>query len=177
MFGSMRKRIPSKVLVAADAPFCVITGKLVFGSRCMFQICSSAQSRKVIKSVAAGLPTAADVGRDVPVNAAVPAMLGEVIVGELASTNEPDPVSSVTAAARLALVGVARKVATPLPRPATPVEIGSPVALVRVPDDGVPSAPPDKSKVPLASGKVIVRFAVIVVVSVIVPVTKPGNNL
>jgi hypothetical protein len=100
------------------------------------------RSFRVIKSVAAGLPVAADVGLLVPVNCAVPAILGDVSVGELASTKPPLPVSSVTAAARLAEVGVARKVAMPEPRPDTPVEIGSPVALVRVILLGVPAAPP-----------------------------------
>jgi hypothetical protein len=52
------------------------------------------------------------------------------------------PVSSVTAEIRFADDGVARNVATPVPRPDTPVEIGRPVALVRVPLDGVPRAPP-----------------------------------
>jgi len=45
------------------------------------------------------------------------------------------------AEARLADDGVAKKVATLEPRPETPVEIGKPVALVRVPEDGVPKAP------------------------------------
>jgi hypothetical protein len=40
----------------------------------------------------------------------------------------------------LALEGVAKNVATPVPRPETPVEIGRPVQLVSVPDVGVPSA-------------------------------------
>lgn len=35
-----------------------------------------------------------------------------------------------------------RALATPVPSPLTPVEIGRPVALVRVPEDGVPKAPP-----------------------------------
>ena len=56
----------------------------------------------------------------------------------MANTKSPEPVSSVTAAARLALDGVARKVATPVPSPDTPVDIGRPVQLVRVPADGVP---------------------------------------
>ena len=64
---------------------------------------------------------------------------GVVNVGLVPNTNAPDPVSPVTAAARLALLGVARNVATPVPRPETPVETGSPVQLVRVPLDGVPS--------------------------------------
>ncbi len=38
----------------------------------------------------------------------------------------------------LALDGVARNVATPVPRPDTPVAIGRPVAFVRVADVGVP---------------------------------------
>jgi hypothetical protein len=45
---------------------------------------------------------------------------------------------SVTDAIRFADVGVARSVPTPVPSPETPVEIGSPVQLVRVPLDGVP---------------------------------------
>ena len=65
---------------------------------------------------------------------------GVVSVGEVANTNSPLPVSSVTALARLALDGVANAVATPVPRPETPVLIGSPVQLVSVPLDGVPSA-------------------------------------
>jgi hypothetical protein len=48
------------------------------------------------------------------------------------------PVSSVKAAIRFALLGVAKKVATPVPRPDTPLAIGSPVALVRVALVGVP---------------------------------------
>jgi hypothetical protein len=63
---------------------------------------------------------------------------GVTNVGLVAKTNEPVPVSSVTAEIRLALDGVARKVATPVPRPETPVLIGKPVALVKVPLVGVP---------------------------------------
>ena len=61
-------------------------------------------------------------------------------VGLVAKTRGPDPVSSVTADARFADDGVAKNVATPVPRPLTPVLIGSPVALVSVAEDGVPSA-------------------------------------
>ena len=64
--------------------------------------------------------------------------VGVVRVGEVAKTARPEPVSSVIALARLALLGVARKVATPAPRPLTPVLIGRPVVLVRVPLVGVP---------------------------------------
>jgi hypothetical protein len=63
---------------------------------------------------------------------------GVTSVGLVANTRAPDPVSSVTAAARFVELGVAKKVATPVPKPATPVAIGKPVALVRVAADGVP---------------------------------------
>lgn len=65
---------------------------------------------------------------------------GVTRVGEVAKTTAPVPVSPVTAAAKLAVEGVAKNVATPVPNPDTPVEIGNPVQLVRVPLDGVPSA-------------------------------------
>ena len=61
-----------------------------------------------------------------------------VRVGLVAKTASPDPVSSVNAAAKFADDGVARKVATFVPRPETPVETGSPVQLVSVPLEGVP---------------------------------------
>jgi len=78
---------------------------------------------------------------------------GVTKVGLVASTKEPVPVSSVTAAARFALDGVPRNVATPVPSevipvpplatgrvPVTPVVKGNPVALVSTPDTGVPRA-------------------------------------
>jgi len=64
--------------------------------------------------------------------------IGVTSVGEVAKTAEPDPVSSVSAAAKFALDGVARNVATLVPRPDTPVAIGKPVQDVRVPELGVP---------------------------------------
>jgi hypothetical protein len=67
---------------------------------------------------------------------------GVTNVGLLENTTEPVPVSSVTAAARLAEEGVAKNVATPVPKPLMPVETGSPVALVRVAELGVPKTPP-----------------------------------
>ena len=63
---------------------------------------------------------------------------GVTNVGLVANTNAPDPVSSVTAEIRLALDGVARKVATPVPSPLIPVLTGNPVQLVSVPLVGVP---------------------------------------
>lgn len=65
---------------------------------------------------------------------------GVVSVGEVAKTKSPVPVSFVTAAARLALVAVPKKVAMFAANPETPVLIGRPVQLVSVPLDGVPSA-------------------------------------
>jgi len=59
--------------------------------------------------------------------------------GVLANTKAPLPVSSVTADAKLADDEVARNVATLAARPETPVEIGNPVQLVRVPEPGVPN--------------------------------------
>src|SRR3989344_5672484 len=61
-----------------------------------------------------------------------------VKVGEALNTKFPVPVVPVTADARLAAVGVPRKVATPVPSPEIPVETGRPVALVRVAADGGP---------------------------------------
>jgi hypothetical protein len=65
--------------------------------------------------------------------------IGVTNVGLVANTLAPVPVSSVSAAARLELDGVARKVATLAARPEIPVETGSPVQFVRVPDCGVPN--------------------------------------
>jgi hypothetical protein len=92
---------------------------------------------------------------------------GVTSVGDVANTKEPVPVSSVTAAARLALEGVARNVATPVARPDTPVEIGRPVAFVRVPEVGVPRAgvtkvglvANTKAPVPVSSVTAEIRFA------------------
>lgn len=72
--------------------------------------------------------------------AAVGAVGTPVNAGETENTAEPVPVSSVSAAAKLALDGVAKNVATPVPKPETPVETGRPVQLVNVPEEGVPSA-------------------------------------
>jgi len=64
---------------------------------------------------------------------------GVTRVGVLANTLAPVPVSSVSAAAKLADEGVAKNAATFAAKPDTPVEIGRPVQLVRVPDVGVPN--------------------------------------
>jgi hypothetical protein len=65
---------------------------------------------------------------------------GVTKVGLVANTKAPLPVSSVTAEAKLADDGVPKKVAIPVPKPLTPVDIGNPVAFVKVPEAGVPNA-------------------------------------
>ena len=55
---------------------------------------------------------------------------GVTNVGELAKTKAPEPVSSVTAEAKLAELGVPRKVATPVPKDVIPVP---PLATGKVP--------------------------------------------
>jgi hypothetical protein len=65
---------------------------------------------------------------------------GVTRVGLVANTKEPVPVSSVTAEIKLADDGVPKKVATPVPKPLTPVDIGRPVKLVATPEAGVPNA-------------------------------------
>ena len=65
---------------------------------------------------------------------------GVTKVGLLANTKAPVPVSSDTAVRRFADDGVAKKVATPVPRPLMPVATGKPVAFVKVTAEGVPKA-------------------------------------
>ena len=65
--------------------------------------------------------------------------LGVTKVGLVANTNEPVPVSSVTAARKLVDEGVPKNVAMPVPKPATPVLIGRPVALIKSAWPTVPS--------------------------------------
>ena len=65
---------------------------------------------------------------------------GVISVGLLANTKAPVPVSSVTAASKLALDGVPKKVATPVPKPEIPVDKGKPVAFVSTAAEGVPNA-------------------------------------
>lgn len=64
--------------------------------------------------------------------------IGVVKVGDVANTSRPEPVSFVTAVARFAEDGVPRNVAIPVASPLTPVEIGRPVAFVKVPLVGIP---------------------------------------
>jgi len=103
-------------------------------------------------------------------------------VGAVPNTTAPEPVSPVTAEAKFALDGVARNVATPVPRPDTPVAMGSPVAFVSVALDGVPSAgvtsvgafAKTAAPVPVSSVKAERRFALDGVAShVAMPVPKP----
>jgi hypothetical protein len=107
---------------------------------------------------------------------------GVTNVGEVAKTKAPVPVSSETAASKLALDGVPRKVATPVPRPETPVLIGRPVALVKVALEGVPKAGVTSvgdvantaDPVPVSSVKAASKFAEEgVAKKVATPVPKP----
>jgi hypothetical protein len=68
----------------------------------------------------------------------LPVVIEVVIAGLVPKTRDPVPVSSVIAEIKLDDDGVARNVATPVPRPEIPVATGSPVALVSVADVGVP---------------------------------------
>jgi hypothetical protein len=65
--------------------------------------------------------------------------VGVANVGLVPNTNAPEPVSPVTAVAKLALEGVAKNVATPAPNPLMPDATGKPVQFVSVPDVGVPN--------------------------------------
>ena len=72
-------------------------------------------------------------------NVVLAVVIDVVIAGLVPNNKTPEPVSSVIAAAKFAEEGVAKNVATLVPNPETPVEIGRPVQLVNVPEDGVPS--------------------------------------
>jgi hypothetical protein len=64
--------------------------------------------------------------------------------------------------------------------PVTPVVRGRPVALVRVPEDGVPKAPPLRTIVPVSSGSVTVRSELVLgeaMVTVPVPRAFPLNAM
>ena len=70
---------------------------------------------------------------DVAIIVPVPVIVGEVIAGDAENTTDPAvPVSSVNADAKLADDGVAKNVATLVPKPDTPVEIGNPDAFVKI---------------------------------------------
>jgi hypothetical protein len=98
-----------------------------------------------------------------------PVKVSVAIVGDVPNTAAPDPVSSVRAAAKFALVDVPRNVATPVARPLTPVEIGRPVAFVRVPAEGVPMSGVTRAgdvantaaPVPVSSVKAARKFALV----------------
>ena len=93
--------------------------------------------------------------------------VGVVRVGDVPNTSAPVPVSSVSAAARLADEGAPRNSATPAARPDTPVSIGKPVQLVKMPLNGVPRRGARRvgallntaRPVPVSSVMVAARFA------------------
>ena len=74
-----------------------------------------------------------------PVPVGNPVKTGVNSVGVSLNTARPPPVSSLIAPRRFALDGVARNVATPVPKPDMPVLTGKPVQFVSVPLVGVPS--------------------------------------
>jgi hypothetical protein len=85
--------------------------------------------------------------------------IGVTNVGVLANTFAPVPVSSVSAAAKFALDGVVKNVATFAAKPETPVATGKPVQLVKVPLAGVPSA--GATSVELVNNKALVTCFVV----------------
>jgi len=86
-------------------------------------------------------------------------MTGVTSVGVVANTAEPVPVSSVKAVRKLALLGVAKNVATPVPKPLMPVATGNPVQLVNAPLCGVPST--GVTKVELVNNSALVTCLVV----------------
>jgi hypothetical protein len=94
-------------------------------------------------------------------------MVGVVSAGEVPNTASPVPVLVVSAVRRFPDVGVARKVATLVPKPLTPVDTGSPVQFVSVPDVGVPKMgvisvgvlAKTAAPVPVSSDKTAIRLA------------------
>lgn len=109
----------------------------------------SAAAKFAEEGVAKNVATFAD-KPEIPVDTGKPVQLvrvpevgvpktGLIKVGVFANTFAPEPVSSVRAAAKLALEGVAKNVATFAAKPETPVDTGKPVQFVNVPEVGVPS--------------------------------------
>jgi len=115
--------------------------------------------------------------------------VGVTRVGDVANTNAPLPVSSVTADAKLADEGVAKKVATLAAKPETPVEIGRPVQLVRVPEVGVPnngvvrvgevantkSPLPVSSEITPANSEEVVDACILSLLPVVIRIPAVGN--
>src|SRR5688572_17259395 len=81
-------------------------------------------------------------------------MFGVTNVGDVAKTSAPLPVSSVTAAARFALVGVVRNVWTPVPGAnddsAEPLLVTMPLAMLDAPVPPLPTPSVPLTCVPLA---------------------------
>ena len=94
-----------------------------------------------------------------------PAKVTPVRVGAVPNTNAPDPVSSVTAVARLAEEGVPHHVAIPVPKLVIPVP---PLATGRVPVICEVRSTPDK-----VPPKVRVPVVVIVPPVRVIPLTVP----
>src|ERR1019366_5957114 len=107
----------------AFLPATIWAGKMLVGEERSLLVRVAVAARSVAFEVLSTLPSPTS-------DATIP--VGVVIAGEVPNTAAPVPVSLVRAAARFADVGVAKNVATPVPRPDTPVEMGSPVVFVRV---------------------------------------------
>ena len=76
---------------------------------------------KVLPLVMVRVPVLLEIVRPLTLVAVAAPILGVVSDGLVANTKDPEPVSSVTAAARFADYGVPRQVATPVPRDVSPV--------------------------------------------------------
>jgi len=115
-------------------------------------------------------------------NVACVVIAGVAIVGDVPKTRAPVPVSSVTAVIKLALDGVVKNVATPVPNPLIPEDTGSPVQLVNVPELGVPNTgvtnvgdvANTKDPVPVSLVTAVIKLALEgVAKKVATPVPKP----
>ena len=91
---------------------------------------------------------------------------GVTKVGLVENTTAPVPVSSVTTVFKLALDGVVKKVATPVPKPLMPVATGNPVQLVKVPEAGVPN---------IGATKVLFLHKLSIVICLVTPSCTKGN--
>jgi len=114
------------------------------------------------------------------VDIAVGAVGVPVKAGDTDKTTFPVPVSSVKANAKLAEEGAPKNPATLVPNPLTPEEIGNPVALVRVPDAGVPNTGPviiGEVKVLLVNVSVPAKVAKIPVVGKVTFVAAVAVNV
>jgi hypothetical protein len=164
-------KMPVGISVIAPPPDAIGAGGVIVAMAVVPLINTMAVVGAIVVALAI-VGAAAEVAR-------TPDTTGVVRVGDVAKTAEPVPVSSVSAVRKLADDGVAKNVATLVPRPDTPLAIGRPVQLVSVPDAGVPSAGvtrvgdvnvPLENTPPVTVGVVIVGVVSVVLVYRFVPV-------